>query len=184
MRFRNGAMPIERWILHQGKPDDSTYPEATGHPLRVNGDGCGCGIGSCPQNRRTIMLLNAQRAQLNLADDEVARLRDACDSRLEVTQGFVWLTVEGDRNDVVLGAGESFLIDSRDVVTVSAIRGAASLQRARQRRRQARAVQAAAARGTAPEPLPADAGRHLAEPGRRRLRSGEFAGAALSVPRA
>ena len=74
------------------------------------------------------MLLNAQRAQLNLADDEVARLRDACDSRLEVTQGFVWVTVEGDLNDVVLGAGDSYLIDSRDVVTVSAIRGAASLR--------------------------------------------------------
>ena len=74
------------------------------------------------------MLLTAQRAQLNLADDEVARLHDACDSRLEVTQGFVWVTVEGDRNDVVLGAGESYLIDSRDVVTVSAIRGAASLR--------------------------------------------------------
>jgi hypothetical protein len=74
------------------------------------------------------MLLTAQRAQLNLADDEVARLRDACDTRLEVTQGFVWVTVEGDRNDVVLGAGESFLIDSKDVVTVSAIRGAAALR--------------------------------------------------------
>ena len=74
------------------------------------------------------MLLTAQRAQFNLADDEVIRLRDACDSRLEVTQGFVWVTVDGDRNDVVLGAGESFLIDSRDVVTVSAIRGAAALK--------------------------------------------------------
>jgi hypothetical protein len=74
-----------------------------------------------------IMLLTAQRAQFNLADDEVVRLRDACDSRLEVTEGFVWVTVEGDRNDVVIGAGESFLIDSRDAVTVSAIRGAASL---------------------------------------------------------
>ena len=75
-----------------------------------------------------IMLLTAQRAQLNLADDEVARLTDACDSRLEVTQGFVWVTVDGDRNDVVLAAGESLLIDTRDVVTVSAIRGAASLK--------------------------------------------------------
>ena len=74
------------------------------------------------------MLLTAQRAQLNLADDEVARLHDACDSRLEVTEGFVWITVDGDRNDVVIGAGESFLIDSKDVVTVSAIRGAASLR--------------------------------------------------------
>ena len=74
------------------------------------------------------MLLNAQRAQLNLADDEVARLNDACDSRLEVTQGHVWVTIDGDRNDVVLAAGESLLIDTRDVVTVSAIRGAASLR--------------------------------------------------------
>jgi hypothetical protein len=76
----------------------------------------------------TIMLLNAQRAELNLADDEVARLNDACHSRLEVTQGFVWVTIAGDRNDVVLGAGESLLIDTRDAVTVSAIRGAASLR--------------------------------------------------------
>jgi hypothetical protein len=74
------------------------------------------------------MLLTTQRAELNLADDEVARLTDACDSRLEVTQGFVWVTVDGDRNDVVIGPGESFLIDSRDVVTVSAIRGAAALK--------------------------------------------------------
>ena len=74
------------------------------------------------------MLLTTQRAHLNLADDEVARLRDACDSRLEVTDGFVWVTVEGDLNDVVLGAGESYLIESRDVVTVSALRGAASLR--------------------------------------------------------
>lgn len=74
------------------------------------------------------MLLNTRHAQLNLADDEVARLREARDSRLEVTEGFVWVTIEGDLNDVVLGAGESYLIDSRDVVTVSAIRGAASLR--------------------------------------------------------
>jgi hypothetical protein len=74
------------------------------------------------------MLLNTQRAQLSLADDEVARLRDACDSRVEVTHGNVWLTVEGDLNDVMLSAGESYLIASRDLVTVSAIRGPAALR--------------------------------------------------------
>jgi hypothetical protein len=74
------------------------------------------------------MLLTAQRAQLNLADDEVARLNDACDSRLEVTQGYVWVTIDGERNDVVLASGESLLIDSGDVVTVSALRGPASLK--------------------------------------------------------
>ena len=95
------------------------------------------------------MLLTAQRAQFNLADDEVARLHDACDSRLEVTQGFLWVTVEGDRNDVVLGAGESFLIDSKDVVTVSAIRGAASLRvRANAGAGQVRAVAPTRATGT------------------------------------
>jgi len=74
------------------------------------------------------MLLTTQRAQLNLADDEVARLRDACDSRLEVTDGFVWLTVEGERGDIVLGAGDTYVVDSPDVVTVSALRGAASVR--------------------------------------------------------
>ncbi len=95
------------------------------------------------------MLFNAQRAQLNLADDEVVRLRDACDSRLEVTQGHVWVTIDGDRNDVVLASGESLLIDSRDVVTVSAIRGAASMKvRANVGANECR--QAAVVRGTAP----------------------------------
>jgi hypothetical protein len=74
------------------------------------------------------MLLTTQRAHLNLADDEVARLRDACDSRLEVTNGFVWVTVEGDRGDVVLGPGESYVVDSAEAVTVSALRGAAAVK--------------------------------------------------------
>jgi hypothetical protein len=74
------------------------------------------------------MLLTTQHAQLSLADDEVARLRDACDSRLEVTSGFVWVTVDGDRGDIVLGAGDSYVVDSADVVTVSALRGAAAVK--------------------------------------------------------
>lgn len=74
------------------------------------------------------MLLTTQRAQLNLADDEVARLRDARNTRLEVTDGFVWVTVDGDRGDIVLGAGETYVVDSPDVVTVSALRGAAAVK--------------------------------------------------------
>ena len=74
------------------------------------------------------MLLTAERAHLNLADDEVARLVDACDSRLEVSDGFVWVTVDGDQGDIVLGPGESYIIDSADAVMVSALRGAAALE--------------------------------------------------------
>ena len=73
------------------------------------------------------MLLTTQRAQLNLADDEVARLDDAFGSRLEVACGFVWITVDGDRGDIVLGAGESYVVGPAPVI-VSAIRGAAAVR--------------------------------------------------------
>ena len=74
------------------------------------------------------MLLTTGQARLELADDEVARLRDACDSRLDVVDGFVWLTVEGDRQDIVLAPGDSYVVDTSDVVTVSALRGAAAIE--------------------------------------------------------
>jgi hypothetical protein len=74
------------------------------------------------------MLLTTGQARLALEDDEVARLRDACDSRLDVVDGFVWLTVEGDRQDVVLGPGDSYVVDTGDLVTVSALRGAAAVE--------------------------------------------------------
>jgi len=79
-------------------------------------------------NRRIIMLETTERTRLDLADDEVARLVDACDSRLEVTDGYVWLTVDGDHGDIVLGAGESYVVDSREAVVVSALRGAAAVE--------------------------------------------------------
>ena len=74
------------------------------------------------------MQFDAPRAQLHLADDELMRLRGACGSRLEATSGHVWVTLDGEFKDIVLSAGDSLLIDSRGVVTVSAIRGAASLR--------------------------------------------------------
>ena len=74
------------------------------------------------------MLLTTGQARLELADDQVARLRDACDTRLEVVDGFVWLTIEGDRQDVVLAPGDSYVVDTADIVTVSALRGAAAVE--------------------------------------------------------
>jgi len=73
------------------------------------------------------MLLATGHARLDLADDEVVRLNDACDSRIRVVEGFVWITIEGDRQDVVLGAGDSYVVDTSDTVTVSALRGAAAV---------------------------------------------------------
>jgi len=107
------------------------------------------------------MLLNAEHARLDLAEDQVARLSDACDSRIQATDGFVWLTVEGDRGDIVLRPGESYVVDAGDTVTVSALRGAAAVE-----------VRAHAGGGRC-----ASAARPLSRPGwRERL----FAGVTLS----
>jgi hypothetical protein len=73
------------------------------------------------------MILSTPHARLYLADDEVARLSDACESRIEVTQGFVWITIDGDRGDIVLGAGESLVVGAADVATLSALRGPAAV---------------------------------------------------------
>jgi hypothetical protein len=80
------------------------------------------------QNRKKIMLLTTPRAQVNLADDEVVRLHDAVDSRLEVTSGFVWVTIEGESNDVVLGVGQFYVVDSTAAITLSALRGPATVK--------------------------------------------------------
>ena len=74
------------------------------------------------------MLFQAESARLDLADDQVVRLTDACDSRLRATEGFVWVTLDGDHGDVVLGPGESYVVDSADTVVVSALRGAAAVE--------------------------------------------------------
>jgi len=74
------------------------------------------------------MLLNAEHARFDLAEDQVAHLTDACDSRIQATDGFVWLTIEGDRGDIVLRPGESYVVDAGETVTVSALRGAAAIE--------------------------------------------------------
>ena len=77
--------------------------------------------------RGIIMLLTTGRAQMDLADDEVVHLTDACASRIEVLGGFAWITIDGDRQDVVLGAGETYVVDTSDTVIVSALRGSARI---------------------------------------------------------
>jgi hypothetical protein len=78
-------------------------------------------------NGRTIMLLTTGRAQMELADDEVVHLGDACESTIEVLEGFAWITIDGDRQDLVLGAGETYVVDTSDKVIVSALRGTARI---------------------------------------------------------
>jgi hypothetical protein len=108
------------------------------------------------------MLLTTGQARLDLADDQVVRLRDACDTRLSVVAGNVWVTIEGDRQDIVLAPGDAYVVDTSDVVTVSALRGAAALEV-----HEPAGVVACTARHDRAHPVPAEV-RRAAKPGRLR----------------
>jgi hypothetical protein len=73
------------------------------------------------------MLLATGQARLDLANDEVAHLENARGSRVTVIEGQAWITLEGEHVDRILGRNESWVVDTDGAVTVSAIRGAASL---------------------------------------------------------
>lgn len=51
-------------------------------------------------------------------------LRDALGLEIRVTEGSLWLTQERDAQDHVIGTGESFRIDRRGAVVLTAFRGA------------------------------------------------------------
>jgi hypothetical protein len=51
---------------------------------------------------------------------ELIRLDDASGTTLRVTRGTLWLTLEGDTRDVVLTAGDSFMIDRAGLTLVQA----------------------------------------------------------------
>ena len=48
---------------------------------------------------------------LRLAAHETIRLDDARGTTLRVPRGTLWITLENDTRDIVLGAGEAFTID-------------------------------------------------------------------------
>jgi hypothetical protein len=73
------------------------------------------------------MLLATGQARLDLANDEVAHLENARGTRLAAIEGHAWITLEGEHVDHVLAPGEAWVVDTDGTVTVSAIRGAASL---------------------------------------------------------
>lgn len=74
------------------------------------------------------MLLKTDHARLTLQKDDMAHLTRACDTRLDCVDGVAWITVDGDRRDVVLEAGESFLVESDANVIVCALGGVTAVE--------------------------------------------------------
>lgn len=73
------------------------------------------------------MLLATPTARIALAHNQFARLADARGARVDVVDGHAWITIDGDRRDVVLSRGQSFVVDSRAAVLVHAIHGPADV---------------------------------------------------------
>jgi quercetin dioxygenase-like cupin family protein len=62
-----------------------------------------------------------------LAEGDVIRIRDTEGKSLIVFEGRVWLTQDEDSRDIVLEAGESFVLDRGGVAIAQALRDASVL---------------------------------------------------------
>jgi len=66
-------------------------------------------------------------AGLDLLPGEAFRMRDAVGQRISVLQGHVWITQDHDPRDVVLAAGEDFVIERPGLALVTPLDGAARI---------------------------------------------------------
>jgi hypothetical protein len=62
-----------------------------------------------------------------LRPGEVLRLRDAVGNRITGLRGELWITQEGDPRDVILKAGEGFVLDRPGLALAQAVGEAALL---------------------------------------------------------
>ena len=67
------------------------------------------------------MWINTPTARLGLAARRGLRLKDARGARLRAVQGTLWVTIDNDLRDIVLDAGESFVVDSDKPLIVTAL---------------------------------------------------------------
>jgi hypothetical protein len=68
------------------------------------------------------MLIRTRQARLPLTPGQLVRLDGACNTRLTARDGAAWITVDdGAGRDIVLGAGEAFVVDSNATVLVYAM---------------------------------------------------------------
>jgi hypothetical protein len=81
-----------------------------------------------PSPWRTTVQVNAERVTLSLAHNECVNLTRARDTRVSVSRGLAWVTIDGQQRDVLLEGGQSFVVDSNEKVVVFALQGPASVE--------------------------------------------------------
>ncbi len=62
-----------------------------------------------------------------LSPGEIVELDDARDTLLRVTRGVLWVTMEHDTRDIVLNAGDTFVVD-RNGVTLAEAQGSTAVR--------------------------------------------------------
>ena len=62
-----------------------------------------------------------------LAPGQALRLQDAVGRRVTVLQGSVWITQDRDPRDIVISAGEDFVIERPGLALVTPLDGAARI---------------------------------------------------------
>jgi hypothetical protein len=73
------------------------------------------------------MLIDTSRARLLLQRGQTSRLSGANHAYLASASGTLWVTIDHDRRDIVLEAGQGFDVASREDVLVCALGGPAVL---------------------------------------------------------
>lgn len=74
------------------------------------------------------MFITTHKVNLPVLAGNVARLQYARHTRLRVRSGEAWVTVDADPRDIVLAAGESFVLDSDAAVVVYPLRAGGDLE--------------------------------------------------------
>jgi hypothetical protein len=68
------------------------------------------------------MLIDTRKARVPLSVGKLARLANACNTRLTCLRGQAWITIDGESRDIVLEPGQQFVIDSNRRVVIHPLR--------------------------------------------------------------
>jgi Protein of unknown function (DUF2917) len=74
------------------------------------------------------MWIKTANARMALTAQRATRLNRACGATLRGLRGTAWVTIDGDRRDIVLEPGDSFVVDSSQPLLILPLRDDATIE--------------------------------------------------------
>lgn len=74
------------------------------------------------------MWIKTVNARMALSAQRATRLNRACGATLRALRGTAWVTIDHDRRDIVLEAGDQFVVDSAQPLLAMALQGEAVIE--------------------------------------------------------